>query len=96
MLRNVFSKTLWDQRRGILGWSLGIAAVGVLYAAFYPSMANPDVPVASLPTGPYGRPGSAGRSCSAGSLKSTRFEVDPLRSSPRRWARQVRHFRPAR
>jgi ABC-2 type transport system permease protein len=46
MLRNVFTKTLWDQRRGILGWSIGIAAVGVLYASFYPSMANPDMAAA--------------------------------------------------
>lgn len=34
MLRGVFGKTLWDQRRGIIGWSVGIAAVGVFYAAF--------------------------------------------------------------
>jgi ABC-2 type transport system permease protein len=46
MLRNVFTKTLWDQRRGIIGWSLGIAAVGVLYAAFYPSVASPDMAAA--------------------------------------------------
>jgi ABC-2 type transport system permease protein len=46
MLRNVFAKTLWDQRRGILGWAVGIAAVGVLYAAFYPSINNPDMAAA--------------------------------------------------
>jgi ABC-2 type transport system permease protein len=43
MLRNVFTKTLWDQRRGILTWTLAIAAVGVLYAAFWPLMDNPDM-----------------------------------------------------
>jgi ABC-2 type transport system permease protein len=46
MLRNVFGKTLWDQRRGIVVWSLGIAAVGVMYAAFYPSINNPDMAAA--------------------------------------------------
>ena len=43
MLRNIFSKTLWDQRRGIVIWSLAIAAVGVMYAAFYPLMRNPEM-----------------------------------------------------
>lgn len=43
MLRNVFSKTLWDERRGILVWSIGIAAVGVVYAAFFPSLNNPQM-----------------------------------------------------
>jgi ABC-2 type transport system permease protein len=46
MLRSVFSKTLWDQRRGILAWAIGLGAVGVMYAAFYPSMANPDMQAA--------------------------------------------------
>lgn len=43
MLRNVFTKTLWDQRRGIVIWSIAIAAIGVLYAAFYPLMRGPDM-----------------------------------------------------
>lgn len=46
MLRSVFGKSLWDQRRGIAVWSMAIAAVGVLYAAFYPSMNNPDMQAA--------------------------------------------------
>ena len=46
MLRSVFGKTLWDQRRGILFWSLGIAAVGVLYAAFYPTINSPEMAAA--------------------------------------------------
>jgi len=41
MLRSVFGKSLWDQRRGILIWTLAIAAVGVLYAAFWPLMRDP-------------------------------------------------------
>jgi ABC-2 type transport system permease protein len=43
MLRSVFTKTIWDQRRGIFFWSLGLAAVGVGYAAFYPTMATPEM-----------------------------------------------------
>lgn len=43
MLRNVFTKTLWDSRRGLLAWALGLAAVGVGYAAFYPSLSSPEM-----------------------------------------------------
>jgi len=43
MLRSVFGKSLWDQRRGILIWTVAIAAVGVLYAAFWPLMNNPEM-----------------------------------------------------
>ncbi|HSM38556.1 MAG TPA: ABC transporter permease subunit [Candidatus Limnocylindrales bacterium] len=46
MLRSVFGKSLWDQRRGIAMWSLAIAAVGVLYAAFWPVMNNPQMAAA--------------------------------------------------
>jgi len=43
MLRSVFTKTLWDQRRGIAVWALAVAAVGVLYAAFWPTMNTPEL-----------------------------------------------------
>jgi ABC-2 type transport system permease protein len=43
MLRSVFGKTLWDQRRGIVIWALAVAAVGVLYAAFWPTMNTPEL-----------------------------------------------------
>lgn len=43
MLRSVFGKSLWDQRRGILIWSIGLAAVGVGYAAFYPTLNSPEM-----------------------------------------------------
>ena len=42
MLRNVFAKTIWDMRRALLGWAIGITAVGVLYAAFYPAIRTPE------------------------------------------------------
>jgi ABC-2 type transport system permease protein len=37
VLRSVFSKTLWDQRRSLVAWTIGIAAVTAVYASFYPS-----------------------------------------------------------
>jgi ABC-2 type transport system permease protein len=43
MLRSVFAKTLWDQRRSLLGWIVGITTVGVLYAAFYPMINTPEM-----------------------------------------------------
>ncbi|MCX9193883.1 ABC transporter permease [Carbonactinospora thermoautotrophica] len=38
MLRNVFTKTLWDARRSLPAWAIGLAAVSTMYAAFYPSV----------------------------------------------------------
>jgi ABC-2 type transport system permease protein len=43
MLRNLFTKALWDQRRGILVWAIGLAAVGAGYAAFYPTLSTPEM-----------------------------------------------------
>lgn len=41
MLRDVWAKTLWDQRRGLLGWAIGLAGVSLVYGAFYPSVSQP-------------------------------------------------------
>lgn len=38
MLRNVFLKSLRDQRRALLGWSIGILLLVVLEAALWPSI----------------------------------------------------------
>lgn len=46
MLRSVFTKTLWEHRRALLGWTIGITAVGVFYAGFYPAMSGPDIAAA--------------------------------------------------
>ena len=43
MLRSVFGKTLWDQRRALAGWTVGVTAVGLLYAAFYPAVNTPVI-----------------------------------------------------
>jgi ABC-2 type transport system permease protein len=43
MLRNVFTKTLWDARRSLLGWALAISAVAAMYAAFWPTVNTPEM-----------------------------------------------------
>lgn len=43
MLRDPFTKWLWDGRRWLLGWIGAIAAVGGMYAAFWPSFDNPEI-----------------------------------------------------
>lgn len=75
MLRSVFGKTLWDQRRGIIGWSMGIAAVGVMYASFYPSMANPDMAAAmeAFPEGMLDALGFADITSPSGYLAGTTY-----------------------
>ena len=40
MLRTVFTKCLRDQRRALLGWSIGIVALVVLESAIWPSFSN--------------------------------------------------------
>jgi len=46
MLRNVFTKSLRDGRRSLIGWALAIAAVAMMYAGFYPSMQTPAMTAA--------------------------------------------------
>lgn len=38
MLRSVFGKTLWERRRGIVWWMLGMASLALLTVAFWPSL----------------------------------------------------------
>ncbi len=38
MLRNVLLKTLWEKRRALLWWSLGIFSLGLYLVLFYPSI----------------------------------------------------------
>lgn len=40
MLRSVATKTLWDQRRGLLAWMLGLLALVGMYAALWPSIGS--------------------------------------------------------
>jgi len=75
MLRSVFGKTLWDQRRLLLGWTIGITAVGVLYAAFYPTVNTPSMREAmeAFPEGLLDAMGFTDVTTAAGYVGSTTF-----------------------
>lgn len=75
MLRSVFAKTLWDQRRSLVGWIIGITAVGVLYAAFYPTINSPEMAEAlkAYPEGLLDAIGFTDVTSAAGYLGSTTF-----------------------
>ena len=75
MLRSIFAKTLWEQRRALLGWTIGITAVGVFYAAFYPAINSPEISSAMDAIAPelMEALGFAAISTPAGYLGSTTF-----------------------
>lgn len=75
MLRSVFGKTLWDQRRSLLAWVIGIVAIGVFYAAFYPAINNPEMRAAleAYPEGFLDAIGFTDVTSAAGYLGSTTF-----------------------
>jgi len=41
LLRNPFTKSLFDARRSLIGWAVAIVAVGAMYASFWPSINSP-------------------------------------------------------
>jgi len=43
MLANPFTKALWETRRSLIGWVLGVSGVGALYAVFWPAMETPEM-----------------------------------------------------
>lgn len=43
MLRSPFTKWLRDWRRSILGWTFALAAIGGMYAAFWPTFDKPEI-----------------------------------------------------
>lgn len=43
MLSDPFTKWLWDARSSVLGWTIAIAAVGGMYAAFWPAIDDPQI-----------------------------------------------------
>lgn len=43
LLRDAFTKSLWDARRSLPAWTVAIAAVALMYAAFWPSMRSPEM-----------------------------------------------------
>jgi ABC-2 type transport system permease protein len=75
MRHSVLGKTLWDQRRSLLGWAIGITAVGTIYAAFYPMVNTPEMRQAleSYPQGMLDALGMTDATSVAGYLGSTTF-----------------------
>jgi ABC-2 type transport system permease protein len=75
MLRSVFTKTLWDQRRSLAGWLIGISVIGVFYAAFYPVINTPELRAAleAYPEGFLDAIGFTDVTSAAGYLGSTTF-----------------------
>ncbi len=75
MLRSVFGKTLWDQRRSLVGWAVGITVVGVIYAAFYPLVNTPEMldALKAYPAGVLDAMGFTDLASPAGYLGSTTF-----------------------
>jgi ABC-2 type transport system permease protein len=53
MLRDIWTKTLWDQRRTLLGWAVGFALVSLVYGGFYPFASTPEYAelIESMPAG---------------------------------------------
>jgi ABC-2 type transport system permease protein len=53
MLADIWTKTLWDQRRSLLGWAVGFIAVAVIYGGFYPFASTPEYAelIDNLPAG---------------------------------------------
>jgi ABC-2 type transport system permease protein len=43
LLSNVFTRSIWDARRSLPGWTAAIAGVGLMYAAFWPTMRSPEM-----------------------------------------------------
>jgi ABC-2 type transport system permease protein len=76
-MNSVFAKAIWDQRRGILAWSVGISAVGVLYALFYPTMTTPGLSefMESFPPGILDAMGIGDFTSPAGYLGSTTYGI---------------------
>ena len=77
MLRSVFAKTLWEQRRSLLAWAIGITAVGVFYASFFPAINTPDISAAMENIAPEFMEalGFAAIATPAGYLGSTTFGI---------------------
>ncbi|MCL7457749.1 ABC transporter permease subunit [Micromonospora echinofusca] len=43
LLRDPFTKALYDARRSLFGWTVSIVAVGAMYASFWPTMQTPEM-----------------------------------------------------
>jgi ABC-2 type transport system permease protein len=43
LLHDVFTKSLWDSRRTLPGWTVAVVAVAAMYAAFWPTVRSPEM-----------------------------------------------------
>jgi ABC-2 type transport system permease protein len=43
LLRNVFTRSIWDARRSLPGWTAAITGVALMYAAFWPTANSPEM-----------------------------------------------------
>ena len=77
MLSDIWTKTLWDQRRSLLGWGIGLLAVSIVYGAFYPFATTPEYAdlIDNLPPGLAEAMGWEDISSPAGYLGSTVFGI---------------------
>lgn len=77
MLRSIWTKTLLEGRVGLIGWSIALAAVAILYAAFYPSMNQEAFAVVmdSMPSALTDAFGWSDLTSAAGYLGSTVFGI---------------------
>ncbi|GAA3750193.1 ABC-2 type transport system permease protein [Spinactinospora alkalitolerans] len=79
LLRNVFGKFLKDNGRGLIGWTVGLAAVTLLYTSFYPSMRDSGEAMQeymrSLPSGLMEAMGWTDFSSAEGYLGATVFSL---------------------
>ncbi|HSK26037.1 MAG TPA: ABC transporter permease subunit [Jiangellales bacterium] len=77
MSREVWSQTLYQQRRALLGWVVGLAGVSMLYAGFYPAVSAPEFAdaYASMPSGVIDAFGMQDLASPAGYLGSTVFGI---------------------
>jgi ABC-2 type transport system permease protein len=75
MLRDIWTKTLFDQRRALAGWAVGLAFVSLGYAAFYPAVNDPALAeaMANFPQGVVDAFGLTDLTSPAGYLGSTVF-----------------------
>lgn len=74
---SVFTKALWDQRRSIAGFSIGIVAIGVLYALFHPMVNTPEMEevMRAFPSGLLEALGMTDITSPAGYLGSTTYGI---------------------
>jgi ABC-2 type transport system permease protein len=75
MRLEILTKSLWDQRRALLGWAIGVAVVALVYGSFYPFVQTTamDELVTGMPQGLLDAMGWNDIASPAGYIGSTVF-----------------------